>query len=158
MMTDATNSKLVQDVMDAVGSLGMPYPSRPQEMPEMPADLSTITSEELSRLMGQFSALIAYAQVKVAEADTFMAAKKSKYEIARASTYLALKADERMTEKQREYSLEVNKDLMPLKREYVQAEQVYELTKALLSGYQQKYAVLSRELTRRGVSAERGYA
>lgn len=157
-MMDMNDSKLVQDVVDKVGAFGLPYPTRPHEMPDMPDDLSNVTGEQLGSLMGRFAALIAYAQVKVAEADTLKASRKAKYEIVKAKTYLVYRGDERMTEKQREHSLETHTEVAAAKRDMVEAEQVYELTKALLSGYTQQYGALSRELTRRGVSSERGYA
>lgn len=123
-----------------------------------PKDLSNTTDDELSRMMGQYSSLIAYAQFVFGQATIEFIAKKSAYDIERAKLYTVYRRDDRMTEKEREAALELNSSLRPKKFDMVQAEAYMKLVEALLQGYNQKYAVLSRELTRKGYRNDRGFA
>lgn len=152
------DSKLMQDVRGKIVEYQLDLPDLPEGEVRMPPDISEVEGAELGRLLGRFAALIAYGRVKAAEASVDKAGRKARYDLAKAKEYLILRQNERMTEREREYTLELNNEVGRAKRDYVQAEQVYELTEAVLSGYVQCYSALSRELSRRGISAERGYA
>lgn len=159
-MEDGNKSKTLQRAEGLATAAKLPFPKQTltEDDIEFPRDLSNTNDDKLSTLMGQYSTLIAYGQFVLGQASIEFTAKKAAYDVERAKLYLVYRRDERMTEKEREASLELHTRLQPLKFEMVQAETYMKLLESLLSGYNQKYAVLSRELTRKGYRNDRGFA
>ena len=160
MSDDSIRSKTLQRAEYLAASAKLPFPKQilTEDEIDFPTDLSSTPDDRLSSLMGQYSGLIAYAQFVLGQASIEFTAKKAAYDIERAKLYLVYRRDERMTEKEREAALELHKNLQPLKFEMVQSEAYMRLLESLLSGYNAKYAVLSRELTRKGYRNDRGFA
>jgi hypothetical protein len=138
-------------------NLGLPIPERPTDErgqtlePEMPADITALSLDQLGRLYGQFSAMAGYAaaQVALSEVDTHEAKSRLGY----IEATMGLQSEGKNAQERR-WAIEVSDP-------YVQAEQTWLTCKAtttllqqLLERYKDGRATLSRELTRRGVDID----
>jgi hypothetical protein len=149
---------VIDSVQQRLTSAGFTLPQQPQQQTLLPRDITLIDGPELGRLMGEFAALIAYTQTHVALHEVEAAARKNKHDLARSRAYLLLRASsEKRTEREREALLDTDPQIALLHAALTESEALVTLTKALLNGFTVQYGTLSRELTRRGVNAERGY-
>lgn len=141
---------------DKVGAKKLPLPLQPSTEPEMPRDLTSISDKDLSILMAEFSGLMAYAGVEAAFAGANYASKKAKYKFEYAKKYVTRQAEstKKVAAKTVEYELDCDDELNRIKVEEVAAEQYKTLVDALYNGYNAKYNVLSRELTRRSTNGQ----
>lgn len=139
-------------VVGKVTALDLPFPMRPNTQTELPRDVTTLSPADLMRWMNHFTNLTEYARWEAAKAGLKTASKKAASRFHRAKKYLTLQEEssKKITIKQLEYMLDCDEMLDSLKQDEVEAEQYQLLVEALFEGYQAKYALLSRELTRRG--------
>ncbi len=140
-------------ITDKAIASGLPLPLRPATEPTMPQDLTSIHSKELVSRMQHFSELMAYAGSEAAKAGAVYAAKRAKYKFEYAKKYIQFQfaAEKKIAAKTVEYQLDCDSNLDEIKRAEVAAEQYKSLVDALFEGYNAKFNVLSRELTRRGM-------
>lgn len=157
-MVVENESKMVAKVLESVRESKLPEPGHPGTDISMPPDITRLNGAELSELMARYAALVSYAGWQLAQVEILYLARSSEYKIKRAQGYIVYRQNKEMTEREREYSLDHQSDLVKLSHAVTEVEQHVTLLKALMSGYQQCYQALSRELTRRGINTERGYA
>lgn len=137
---------------------GFRLPKRFEGDAELPPDITTLSGSELMRWMTAFTSLVAYAATEEAQAAGQARAMAARYKQGRAQRYIEMKSGGvKMTEKQLDYELDADDELVDYRKEEILSENYARLVKAILSGYEAKYGLLSRELTRRGLAAERHF-
>lgn len=145
-----TLKRLSDVIVEMAQEQGFFLPEAPETNPTLPEDLTVISGNELMRLMKVFTELIAYASSQEAIANGQAKAMAARYKQARAQRYLELKgAGGKVTEKQLDYELDADEELVEYRKQEVLSDNYVRLVQAVLSGYEGKYALLSRELTRR---------
>jgi hypothetical protein len=148
------HSKTLADVVSHLHEMGLSEPSRPDPFAaelEYPSDVSNISTDELGRLLGVYSDALAYVEYQVAVWDTERIARKNRLEFAKAKRYIQARDGGKSVEDCRQ-AVRADPEIARLQRDYDVAAGVWRLTDAILSGLARKYAGLSRELTRRGIS------
>jgi len=147
------DTRALKEAMSFVIGKRLPLPKNwtggELEKLEFPNDLSMLSIDELGKLMGIWSTVMAYAQYEVARLDIDKTARWNRYEFARKKEYLYLVELGGMTEEQRKAEVYVN--TAQLRADYEVAKAKYVLTNALLGVYSKYYQALSRELSRRGL-------
>jgi len=147
------DTRALKEAMSFVIGKKLPLPKNwtggELEKLEFPNDLSMLSIDELGKLMGIWSTVMAYAQYEVARLDIDKTARWNRYEFARKKEYLYLVELGGMTEEQRKAEVYVN--TAQLRADYEVAKAKYVLTNALLGVYSKYYQALSRELSRRGL-------
>jgi hypothetical protein len=141
---------------------GFQLPKRYEGDAELPDDITVVTGAEIMRWMTAFTALVAFASSEEAMAAGRARAMAARYKQERAQQYILLKGEHeetgvKVTEKYIEYELDADEYLNDLRKEEILAENYARLVKSILSGYEGKYGLLSRELTRRGLVGERHF-
>jgi hypothetical protein len=157
-----TEPTSIQDVVVAmVRERGFALPERPEADAIMPPDVTVISGDALMRLMGVYTALVAYASTEEAIAAGRARSMASRYKQARAQQYINFKSDfsegGKITEKHLDYELDADEELAGYRKEEILSENYARLVRSLLSGFEAKYQLLSRELTRRGLAGERHF-
>ena len=147
----STLKRLSDVIVEMAHEQGFFLPEAPETNPVLPEDVTVISGNELMRLMKVFTELVAYASSQEAIANGQAKAMAARYKQARAQKYLSLKheAAGKVTEKQLDYELDADEELVEYRKQEVLADNYVRLVQAVLSGYEGKYALLSRELTRR---------
>jgi len=147
------DTRALKEAMSFVIGKKMPLPKNwtgeELEKLEFPDDLSMLSTDELGKLMGIWSTVMAYAQYEVARTDIDKTARWNRYEFERKKEYLYLLELGGMTEEQRKAEVYVN--TAQLRADYEVAKAKYVLMNALLGAYSKYYQALSRELSRRGL-------
>ena len=147
-------------VVEMAQDRGFFLPEPIKEPPQLPEDVTVVSGSALMKLMSVLAALVAYASSEEAIASGHAKAMSSRYKQVRAQRYIEIKseaelADRKISEKHIDYELDADDDLVAYRKEEVLAENYARLVRAILTGYEAKYGLLSRELTRRGLDMER---
>lgn len=147
-------------MLDTAERRGFILPEPIEGSSALPEDVTVISGRELMRLMTTFTGLLAYASSEEAIASAKAKAMAARYKQARAQRYIERKDDAdaagmKLTEKRLEYELDAEEALNDYRKEELVAENYARLVRAILSGYEAKYGLLSRELTRRSQDHER---
>lgn len=145
-----------ESILEQVVSAGFRVPTR-GVTPELPADVTVIASSEVMRLMVGFTAMLGYARTEEALAKTRALSAASRYKVERGKQYVVLRQDSGYSETERQAILDCDERLIDIKKEEVREGSYAGLVGALREDMDSKYAVLSRELTRRGVNSERSF-
>ncbi len=132
---------------EMIEKAGLPSPGRPKEehCPELPADITSLSDQEIGYYIGVFSSWIAYADYSASIADMRYTAYRNALDLVSAKVQLEKsgtvqeRADQKVLDDRYQEALQ----------ESEQAEATCEITKSLLRGYIRQYEALSRELTRR---------
>lgn len=126
------------------------WSSEELDMAEFPSDVTKISIDELGRLMGIWTSVMGYTQFEVAKADVEATAKANKLMYEQEKLALSLREKEGVTEADRKSMVRVDEGIAKLKAQYEVAKAKHKLVDAMLKTYGRYYAVLSRELSRRG--------
>lgn len=126
-------------------------------MADLPPDVTVIGSDSLMRLMQAYTAFVGYAATQEVIAKTNAMSAAGRYRSERGKLYIALREDSRYSEEQRKAELDCDDYLVSLKKEEIVTESYSLLVRALKTDAENKYAMLSRELTRRGGGQERHF-
>lgn len=161
MATNQPTNSLSDVVVEMAIARGFVMPRRGEADADLPSDVTVVTGNVLMQLMTVYTALVAYASTEEAIAAGRSKAMAARYKQARAQKYIAFKSDftdgSKITEKHLDYELDADDELVEYRKEEILADNYARLVKALLSGFEAKYQLLSRELTRRGLAAERHF-
>lgn len=117
-------------------------------LPTMPTKISHLTSDELGNLISRYSAWREYTEDRHIEACAISAQCKSEYDMEYTKQIVASKFN-KITDKR--YEAKVSAEIL-LKR-YEESEMYRELLAGKLESFSNVLAMLSRELTRRGVDS-----
>ena len=150
---------LAHQVLD---KLGLPLPSDPT--PEareltLPQNLGSLADEEISQHLAMWTNLIASASYREAIASSNAVATAEEVKVRVRKYLLAWPAeDKKTTVTEREAKAHMEPEIRRLVIQKIHLETVERLLKAVLKGYEAKYAAISRELSRREAAAGRGRA
>jgi hypothetical protein len=148
--------------IQAVQQRGFQLPKRYEGDVELPDDVTVLSGSELMRWMTTFTSLVSFASSEEAIAAGKARSMAARYKQARAQKYINTRevyegVGAKVTEKFIEYELDADDELVGYRKDEILAENFARLVKAILSGYEGKYQLLSRELTRRGLAGERHF-
>lgn len=146
-----TDSRTVLAADDAIKEMGFPIPVKPLGMPQdliWPKNVADLSSNDLARHMTWWSGWSASARYALARAET----NEEAYSEARR-----LKVQQGIFKSEGDYAsvtelkaaVEQGKDVQELDAKLLKARAMKKMLKALLTGYEEKYAVVSREISRR---------
>lgn len=148
---------LAHQVLD---NLGLPLPSPPT--PEsreltLPQNLGDLSDGEISQHLAMWTNLIASASYREAIASSNAVATAEEVKVRVRKYLLAWPADDKKTTvTEREAKAHMEPEIRKLGVQKIHLETVERLLKAVLKGYEAKYAAISRELSRREAAAGRG--
>lgn len=155
------SSQALKQSMSFVIGKGLPLPTSwsSEELDKLvfPSDITMLASDKLGELMGLWTTVMSYVEFEVAKADIERTGKENKYEFERRKKYIEYCTSEEgkaMSEEFKKSCLLVDDDLKELQIKAEHAKAKYLLIRALLKGYAKYFTALSRELSRREVSAE----
>lgn len=135
----------------------LPFPRRPTDedgkelTPRLPNDLSAATSDKLSRLITQFTALADYASVAAAEADIELSVAEHVYEYVQSTVRLGKSG----TVQDKADKTNIDPQVKAAAQHYYNALALSKLTTQLLRAYERDISTISREITRRGQDQDR---
>ena len=138
----------------SMGKLGIALPSK-VGMAELPHNLPDLSSTHLTQLMNRFSSYLAYVKAQLALAEIRHADFEDRYNKSYAIKYTLLQSNNdgaTVTSMRQQVEL----SLLKSKRKVSVAKAKYTLLLAVHDGSFQGYTLLSRELTRRTSSFDRG--
>lgn len=148
-------SKSLRAALSRVDNLELPRPTPPMrdEPPEWPLSLADLSGEELSEQLTYWAAQIAYVQFELARADVERIAFEEQRSLAYTKSYL--RSEKTKVTDQRE-NANADAEVIDARLRFSIHDATFRMLQALLKGYEAKYAAASRELSRRGIQAERG--
>jgi len=153
------SSGVIREVKQHLLRRGLPEHRNPElEVPVLPNDVTTVSTNKLMEYMSIFDALKTHAQYLESMADTLHNTRNAKLRLTRASKYLVAReeaeySDRRITVKEVDAYLDTDEELLKLQHEVIMAEGYKKMVSAMREGFESKGKLLSRELTRR-TSAE----
>ncbi len=128
--------------------LQLPIPPVPEEKLPFPENVADLSNEELPHHLAYWTALGAYAGYQAALVDSAHGNAEAEYEMEYDLRY-ATRDDKHVTDKR--HISGASKAVRKLRREMILLERDLNILRALLEGYEKKYAAVSRELSRRGI-------
>jgi len=136
--------------------LGLEVPKHPTDemgklmQPSLPSDITRSSIEEIGRLYGQFVAMYQYASAQLGLVD--VEHTESDYETKYEEAMAGFRAEGSATE--RKLSAQTAPAVVAKERDRVVKKAKRALLSQLVTGYEQGFKCLSRELTRRGIERE----
>ena len=147
-------SSAVHSALDFVEGLDLPLPEKPMGPdgqvlnPRLPHDITRLTSDQLGRLYGEFSAIAVYAETHAGLSDVEHADEEYKYDVGEAREGLQTEGENK---EQRTWLLKTNTRVRAMKEQALARRARKVLMAALLRGYEKAINALSREMSRRGL-------
>ena len=145
------SSNSLEKAEKAVKKLGLPIPEKPEgvevKWPNNAADLSL---EELAEHMAWWKGWAAHCSWHLGRAEVNREAFEAEYEVEYQSRIFKSTGDyDKVTELKA--SVKQTPDMIRKKQRIIETNAVVKLLRVLYQGYDDKYAVISRELSRRGI-------
>lgn len=119
-------------------------------LPTMPTKVSTLASDELGNMIARYTAWREFTEDRHAEACAVFAQCKSEYDLEVDKEILTSKA---LTVTERKASAKASPKVERMYKDLVEAEMYRDLLANKLDSFSNVLAMLSRELTRRGVAS-----
>lgn len=137
-----------------------PRPIADEEIPQIPADLTSVSDRELRRLQSAWSAVHSYALHVVGQAEAELAMVKQAYELKLKMQINAIPKIDASTGKQKpagqvDAEAHQDEDVQRWKEKLTQLTSDLTIMKSLRDGYASNLAVISREWTMRHQSWEK---
>jgi ribosomal protein L35 len=151
---DHEDSKTLKKARTYVEELGLPLPGRPgAEVLEWPENVADLESTELAFHLTSWAGWSGYARFQLAVAETNYAAFSAEHDVTEQVRLFKSKGDYKTVT---EHKASVNQapDMRELRAKMLVAEAEKKMIKALLEGYENKYATISREISRRTADME----
>ncbi len=156
-------SRSLAEAEKTIVDLGLPLPDKPMTSNKRqqegdfdlswPADIGELTPQELGEHLTWWSGWASYARYHLAKSDVNVETSKEQYDLERNVRIFKSKGDyEKITEVKA--AIAQMPDMVKMKGRLLQAKAQQKLLKALVEGYDAKYATISRELSRRGLDFE----
>lgn len=125
---------------------------------EVPADITTMSDDQLGTCLGRLSEWNAYVQFQLAEADSQLLAAKADLALVEAKLRIAYKVDEegkKRSNPERDDHVGVDVLYLSANSKMVYWETMYRYTKAIALATESAFATVSRRITQRGQEMER---
>lgn len=152
-MDDMETTKKAEAEIDR---LGLPRPDRPAENVgdlDWPGNIGDLESEQLAEHMTWWTGWAVYARYHLARAETNSEALKAEYKVRYNETLSVVEATYK-TVAAAKSAVEKLPDMVRLSAKIQAADAIKRQVKSLLEGYEAKYAVVSREISRRKVDMD----
>lgn len=140
---------IVRNPLEKFREVFSEVPSPKGGLPTMPTKIADVASDELGDMIARYSAWREFTEDRHAEACAVLAQCKSEYDLA-CDKELLLSGAQTVTE--RKAAAKTNPVVSGLYRDMIEAETFRDLLSNKLDSFSNVLAMLSRELTRRGVS------
>jgi len=147
-MDDMETTKKAEAEIDR---LGLPRPERPAENVgnlEWPSNVGDLESDQLAEHMTWWTGWAVYARYHLARSETNVEALKAEHKI-RVDDYLAKQGSTYKTLAEAKAAVGNKPDMTKLQVKIQAADAIKRQVRSLLEGYEAKYAVVSREISRR---------
>jgi len=147
------DSQTVIKARKKIEKLGLPVPDKPAGGSadlEWPANVGDLSVDELAEHMSWWTGWASYARQHLAEADTNAAAYKEQYSTSMSEAVFKSEGDYG-TVTEMKAAIAQRPDLQKIQARVLEASGIRDMVKALLAGYEEKRATISREITRRGL-------
>lgn len=150
----AVQSPIVRDaIRDLLDSIPFDEPSKPvHDAPEWPPNLADLSDEDLGEHMSYWAAMVAYASYHTAIQDADCKALELKRDRLYNETFVAVFEDNVTMAKAQADS---DSSVVKASEEHLKADTRHRVLKAVLAGQEQRYAAVSREISRRMSQRER---
>jgi len=135
----------------AIDKLGLPRPKRPAEAVsslDWPNNVGDLSSDQLAEHMTWWTGWSGYARYHLARSETNSEALKAEYKMRFNEALTKYGASYKSVTEAKSY-VENMPDLLRVKVKIEEADAIKRQVKALLEGYDAKYTVVSREISRR---------
>lgn len=152
------DSATVQRVEGQIKKLGLPLPkalATSGSEVEWPLNIATLSPEELAAHMTWWSGWASYIRYHYARVETNASATEKELRLLVAGLTIKMKGDYK-TVTEMKAAQDVRPDVQLLEAKYLEADSMRRMLRALLEGYEGKFATISREITRRGSEMEGG--
>lgn len=136
-----------------INDLGLPRPEKPKDRkdsPEWPDNVADLSPDQLAEHMTWWSGWSSYARYHLGRAETNLSAFTRELDLEQKTRLYKSKGDYG-TVTEAKASIAQMPDMIKLAQREQEAEALVTSVKALLKGYEEKYAVISREVSRRGL-------
>lgn len=140
--------------------LRLPLPDEPLDergrpmRPELPPDITKLSTDQLGRLYGQFAAVEAYANAHLGMADVAETDWETQHDLVDAQAGLQAEGKNR---DERAYVRKLDAEVVK-KRQTALAKRARRVFLAsLVKGYERSITTISREYSRRGIEREHSY-
>lgn len=140
---------IVRNPLERFRGVFSEVPSPKGGLPTMPTKIANVASDELGDMIARYSAWREFTEDRHAEACAVFSQCKSEYDLA-CDKELLLSGAQTVTE--RKAAAKTNPIVSGLYKDMVEAETFRDLLANKLDSFSNVLAMLSRELTRRGVS------
>jgi len=140
---------------EQINKSGFPLPEQPSVKEQEEAvkfsgiNINDIDSAELFKIMGIFTQFKAYGLWKIAEAEIEHECAKGNFEKVKTQHQLLADSSVLTSAKEREGWAREQKEVIEAELSKMKTFAYYKLVKSLVEGYEQKYNLCSRELSRR---------
>ena len=128
-----------------LSSLGITFPEQPEEIPQMPEDITRLGLDEIGKLYAQFVAWNTYASAQCSLMD-IVSTEDAVY-LVKVKSSLRLKCSGAV--KERDAKVEVDEACIAAEQKKLISTAKYTLLKAVATGYEKSASALSREISRR---------
>lgn len=150
---ETKDSETLKRAERRIHNMGLPLPEKPKEdkenLVEWPGNVGDLEFDELSHQMTWWSGWAAYTAHQLARAKTNLQAFKEDHERKR-SEYIYKSSNDYDTVTEMKSAVDQRSDMQARKARILEAEAMVTMLKAILQGYEQKYATVSREIAIRG--------
>lgn len=144
-----TKKEIVKNPLARFREVFSELPAPKGGLPTMPTKISDLASEELGNMIARYSAWREFTEDRHAEACAVLAQCKSEYDLRVDKEMLSSTAS---TVTERKASAKANPMVEKIYKELTEAEMYRDLLANKLESFSNVLAMLSRELTRRGVA------
>jgi len=139
------------NALDVISSLGLPLPSKPIDYHlDWPKNVADLDMDKLSEHMTYWTGLASYARHFLSKAEVNLSAYKVKLDVEMVNGIYKSNGDYKtMTETKA--AIAQSRDIVDLKLRIERQKALVVTLGALLKGYEEKFATISREISRRGI-------
>jgi hypothetical protein len=151
---DIVHSEKLNFAVRTIKAKKFPLPKQDMEEIEFPKDITNLTDNQITNLMGVYCRIIEYSQFETAKFEVERSNAKNTYKWEKSKRKVAI-SQIKTKKSDIELYLDADSKLRKLYEEYEQYNNLYILSKALLDGFKQNHVVLSRILSERISHRER---
>lgn len=144
-----TRKEIIRNPLERFRMIFTELPAPKGGLPTMPTRVSDLASDELGNMIARYTAWREFTEDRHAEACAVLAQCKSEYDLAVDKEMLSSSAN---TVTERKASAKSNPRVERMYKSLTEAEMYRDLLANKLESFSNVLAMLSRELTRRGVS------
>lgn len=153
-ISEMYKSPRVEDALNFIDDLHLALPAQPLNsqgqplQPQLPSDITRLTSEQLGRLYGEFVAVASYAEAHLGLSDIVHVETEYQGDVTEATWGLQTDG---ANKDERTYALKTNHKVRTARETALVKRARKVLLSKLITGYERAINALSREMSRRGM-------